>query len=54
MNETLYRTLKKMIERGNTDGIREKLDVFYAVNSLSLAWYEELMSMVTGNYYPIG
>lgn len=26
----LYRTLKRMIERGNTEGIEKKLDIFYA------------------------
>jgi len=43
-----------MIERGRAEGIEEKLDVFYAADKLTLAEYEELMSMVTGNYYPIG
>ena len=26
----LYRTLKRMIERGQTEGIETKLDIFYA------------------------
>ena len=38
----LYRTLKRMIERGQTLGMAEKLDVFYAADKLTLAEYEEL------------
>ena len=26
----LYRTLKRMIERGQTDGLEDKLDIFFA------------------------
>lgn len=42
----LYRTLKRMIERGKTDGLEEKLDIFFAVNKLSEAEYTELVSML--------
>ena len=42
----LYRTLKRMIERGNMDGIEEKLDIFYAANKLTEAEYSELISML--------
>lgn len=42
----LYRTLKRMIERGNTDGIEEKIDIFFAAGKLSEAEYTELMSML--------
>lgn len=42
----LYRTLKRMIERGNTDGIEEKLDIFFAAGKLSEAEYNELISML--------
>ena len=30
----LYRTLKRMIEKGNTDGISEKIDIFFAGESV--------------------
>ena len=42
----LYRTLKRMIERGNTEGIEAKLDIFYAAGKLSEAEYTELLSML--------
>lgn len=42
----LYRTLKRMIERGNTEGIEEKLDIFFAVGKLSEAEYTELTAML--------
>ena len=31
----LYRTLKRMIERGSTDGLAEKIDIFYAAGKLT-------------------
>ena len=42
----LYRTLKRMIERGNTEGMVEKLDIFYAADKITEAEYTELMSML--------
>lgn len=45
----LYRTLKRMIERGQTDGLAEKIDIFYAAGKLTTAQYEELMSMLEGD-----
>lgn len=44
----LYRTLKRMIERGQTDGMEEKLDVFYAASKLTEAEYTELVGMLPG------
>ena len=44
----LYRTLKRMIERGNTGGMAEKLDIFFAANKLSEAEYLELTAMLEG------
>lgn len=41
----LYRTLKRMIERGNTDGIEKKLDIFYAASKITEAEYTELLSL---------
>lgn len=43
----LYRTLKRMIERGQTDGMSEKLDIFFAANKLSEAEYMELIAMIS-------
>lgn len=42
----LYRTLKRLIETGNTDGLEEKIDVFFAVGKLSKAEYDELLDML--------
>ena len=42
----LYRTLKRMIQRGQTAGMEEKLDVFYAADKLSAEEYSELMTML--------
>lgn len=42
----LYRTLKRMIERGQTDGIETKLDIFYAAGKISEAEYSELVGML--------
>lgn len=42
----LYRTLKRMIERGNTSGMAEKLDIFYAADKLTEAQYLELTAML--------
>ena len=42
----LYRTLKRMIERGQTEGIETKLDIFYAAGKTSEAEYSELIGML--------
>ena len=42
----LYRTLKRMIERGQTEGLEEKLDIFFAAGKLTQAEYTELMAML--------
>ena len=42
----LYRTLKRMIERGQTEGIETKLDIFYAANKLAESEYQELLGML--------
>lgn len=42
----LYRTLKRMIQRGQTAGMEEKLDMFYAADKLSQAEYAELTAML--------
>lgn len=42
----LYRTLKRMIERGQTDGLEDKLDIFFAVGKLTEAEYNELLGLL--------
>jgi hypothetical protein len=42
----LYRTLKRMIERGQTTGMTTKLDIFYAADKLTEAEYTELTAML--------
>lgn len=42
----LYRTLKRMIERGQTDGMETKLDIFFAANKLTEEEYTELTGML--------
>lgn len=42
----LYRTLKRVIERGQTDGLEDKLDIFFAAGKLTEAEYNELLGML--------
>ena len=42
----LYRTLKRMIEIGQVEGMEEKLDIFFATNKITEAEYAELMAML--------
>ena len=42
----LYRTLKRMIERGNIAGMAEKLDIFFAADKLTAGEYQELIAML--------
>lgn len=42
----LYRTLKRLIELGRTEGLAEKVDVFYAADKLSEAEYTELTGLL--------
>lgn len=42
----LYRTLKRMIQRGQTAGLEEKLDVFYAADKLAGEEYAELTALL--------
>ena len=42
----LFRTLKRMIERGQTEGLEDKIDRFYAAGKLSDAEYNELINML--------
>ena len=42
----LYRTLKRLIERGQTDGLEEKIDLFYAMDKLTETEYRELTDVL--------
>lgn len=42
----LYRTLKRMIERGQTNGLEEKIDIFFATGKLDESEYQELTAML--------
>lgn len=42
----LYRTLKRMIERNQTTGLEEKIDIFFAAGKLTDAEYQELISLL--------
>lgn len=42
----LYRTIKRLIEKGNTEGLEEKVDIFFATGKLTEAEYNELMEML--------
>ncbi len=42
----LYRTLKRMIERGQIEGMEEKLDIFLASSKITAEEYTELMGLL--------
>lgn len=42
----LYRTLKRLIEKGQTEGLEEKIDIFFAAGKLTQAEYTELIEML--------
>lgn len=44
----LYRVLMRMIERGNTEGLEEKLDIFFAAGKLSEEEYMSLTAALKG------
>lgn len=41
----LYRTLKRLIGLGRTEGLAEKIDVFFAAGKLTETEYNELAGM---------
>ena len=43
----LFRTLKALITKGKTDGLAEKIDIFFAVGKLTESEYNELTGMLT-------
>lgn len=42
----LFLLLKRQIERGKTEGLREKIEVFYQTNRLTQKEYNELISLL--------
>jgi len=42
----LYRTLRRMIERRKTEGLGEKIDIFFAAGKLTEAEYRELSGLL--------
>ena len=42
----LYRTIKRLIALGQTDGLEEKIDIFFATGKLTETEYNELMGML--------
>lgn len=42
----LYRTIKRLIELGKTDGLAEKIDVLYVAGKLSESEYNELTDLL--------
>lgn len=42
----IFKILKRMIERNQTEGIEEKIDVFYASGKITKEQYDELISML--------
>ncbi len=44
----LFRILKRLIEKGITDGLAEKVDVFYALGKLAPDEYGELTGLLGG------
>lgn len=42
----LYVVLKRMIERKDTEGLSEKLDIFYAAGKITTEQYQELSKLI--------
>ena len=42
----LYRTIKRLIELKQTDGLAAKIDIFYAAGKLTDEEYQELTGML--------
>lgn len=45
----LYRTLKRLIELGRTDGLEEKIDIFFAAGKLTEENYNSLLELLKNN-----
>ena len=44
----LYRMLKRLIELGKTEGLEERIDVFFAAGKITEDQYNELMESLRG------
>lgn len=42
----LYNVLTRMVERGQTEGLEEKIDIFFATGKLAEAEYTALIAML--------
>ncbi len=42
----LYRTIKRMIERNQVEGLESKIDIFFAANKLTEEEYIELIGLL--------
>ena len=42
----LYRVLKRLIEKGQTEGLAEKIDIFYATDKITTEEYETLNELM--------
>lgn len=42
----LFKALKRMIERGQTEGLTEKINTFFAANKITVEEYNELVAML--------
>ena len=42
----LYRTIKRMIERNQVEGLESKIDIFFAANKLTGEEYTELIGLL--------
>lgn len=42
----LYRTLTALIKKGQTEGLAEKIDIFFAASKLTDEQYAELTAML--------
>lgn len=43
----LYRTLVALIRHGRTDGLREKIDIFFAADRITEEQYTALVELLT-------
>ena len=50
---TLYRLLMNMIKKGRTEGLAEKIDVFYAAGRITEEEYLALMRELDPNFNPV-
>lgn len=42
----LYQILRRLIDKGQTSGMEEKLDVFFAADKITAEQYQELIGML--------